>query len=86
MDQAQIIKHMRKNLIKYENQVDELTVKLDFQSRILNMIREHLLTRTEWDGVFDEKETLADLVKELIEDGNISPRGSRKIYRSGRPS
>lgn len=64
----------RKQLDKAHIEIDNLTDQVATASRILNKIRELLITRTEWNGLFYKGEDLSDLVKEALEKGNVEAR------------
>ena len=72
--QAQVRDHYRKELDQAHLQIDTLERDKAFQSRILNSIREMLVIRTSWDGVFSKGEDLSTLVSEYLETKDVRPR------------
>lgn len=69
-----IIKHYKQELRQAQAQMDRLEDEKAFQSRVLNTIRELLLTRTNWNGVFHKEETLATIIQEYLETKDVQPR------------
>jgi hypothetical protein len=69
------IKHYKKELDNTHRELDSVTNDRMMQSRILNSIRELLVLRTEWNGVFAKGEDLSSIIKEVIETGKATPRG-----------
>jgi hypothetical protein len=74
MTPDEIKKHYKKELKQAEIVINRLENDRLFQSRILNTIREHLITRTKWNGVFLKGEDLSTIVLELLEKKDVEPR------------
>ena len=72
------IKHYKKELDNTHRELDSVTNDRMMQSRILNSIRELLITRTDWNGVFARGEDLSTIIEEVIETGKVQPRGIPK--------
>jgi RNA polymerase sigma factor (sigma-70 family) len=69
------IKHYKKELDNTHRELDRVSNERLLQSRILNSIRELLILRTEWNGVFAKGEDLSSIIKEIVETGKATPRG-----------
>lgn len=67
-------RHYKKEMKQAEIVISGLEKDRLFQSRILNTIREHLITRTNWNGVFLKGEDLSTIVLELLEKKDVQPR------------
>lgn len=67
-------RHYKKEMKQAEIVISRLEGEKLFQSRILNTIREHLITRTNWNGVFLKGEDLSTIVLELLEKKDVQPR------------
>lgn len=74
MTPEEIKKHYKKEMKQAEIVITRLETEKLFQTRILNTIREHLITRTNWNGIFNKGEDLGTIVLELLEKKDVEPR------------